>query len=153
MSKFDLGGTKHDQGKVRMDLLPPVALEQVAKVLTFGADKYDDHNWRKGFKYSRLIGAALRHIFSFSRGENLDPETGLPHLAHAACCILFLIDHTLLGYGVDDRYTAPKPEEALKGATEAFVASQFEKITTEPHNKFYCDSVNEHIFKNFKGPK
>jgi hypothetical protein len=97
-------GTKHDQGKPRTDLLPPVALEEVAKVLTFGASKYNDHNWRLGFKYSRLIGAALRHIFAFSKGEDRDPETGLLHLAHAACCILFLIDHIMLGYGSDDRY-------------------------------------------------
>lgn len=99
-----MGGTKHDQDKVRLDLLPPVALNEVAKVLSFGARKYDDHNWRKGFKFSRLIGACLRHVFAFMRGETYDPETNLHHLAHATCCLLFLIDHIELDYGEDDRY-------------------------------------------------
>lgn len=99
------GGTKHDTDKVRLDLLPPVALTKVAEVLTFGSKKYGDHNWRKGFKFSRLTGACLRHVFAFMWGETYDKETGLHHLAHAACCLLFLIEHLELGYGEDDRYT------------------------------------------------
>jgi hypothetical protein len=98
------GGTKYDNGKLRMDLLPFEALEEVAKVLTFGAKKYDDHNWRKGFKYSRLLGAALRHLSAFAQGEDFDKESGETHLAHAACCILFLLSHELNAYGEDDRY-------------------------------------------------
>lgn len=97
------GGTKFDSEKPRMELLPPEALEEVAKVLTFGAKKYEDHNWRKGFSWSRLYGAALRHIFSHMSGENLDPESGESHLSHAAACILFLITHEKKGLGKDDR--------------------------------------------------
>ena len=114
-------GKKHDQEKPRTDLLPPVALEEIAKVLSFGASKYADHNWRLGFKYSRLIGAALRHIFAFSKGEDKDPETGLSHLAHAACCILFLLDHTILGYGRDDRYHTFVPSQPPEGDTNKVV--------------------------------
>jgi hypothetical protein len=146
-------GTKHDQDKVRMELLPPVALEEIAKVLTHGGKKYDDHNWRKGFKYSRLIGAALRHVFAFARGENLDPETGLSHLAHAACCMMFLIDHMVLGYGQDDRYNAevkiptPPPTEALKGAADAFKALIAENVKLD--HKYYRDTVGEAVYKRF----
>jgi len=147
-------GTKHDQGKPRLDLLPPVALTEIARVLEFGAGKYSEHNWRGGFKYSRLIGAALRHIFAFSKGENLDPETGISHLAHAGCCILFLIDHVLLGYGQDDRYNSevkipiPPVTEALKGAREEFRAMINEEVKLD---KYYKDSTNEHVYKRFKG--
>lgn len=95
---------KNDGEKVRVELLPPLALEEIAKVLTFGAKKYEDHNWRKGFAWSRLIGAALRHLLAFMRGEDNDPETGLSHLAHLGCCVLFLLDHQILKLGLDDRY-------------------------------------------------
>jgi hypothetical protein len=83
-------GIKHDQGKVRLDLLDPIALEGLAQVLTFGAQKYADDNWRGGIKYRRLIAALLRHLFAIMRGEYLDPESGLPHIDHVGCCWMFL---------------------------------------------------------------
>lgn len=85
------GGMKHDAGKTRMDLLDPHAIEQLALVLTFGAAKYQPQNWRRGISKSRLLGAALRHLFSYMRGEDLDPESGLSHVAHAMCCCMFLL--------------------------------------------------------------
>lgn len=95
---------KHDQEKIRLELLPTEALEEVARVLTFGALKYDDNNWRNGFNHSRLHGAILRHLSAWNKGEDLDPESGLPHIAHAACGTLFLLEHILKGLGKDDRY-------------------------------------------------
>lgn len=84
-------GVKHDVDKVRMDLLDPYAMEQLAAVLTFGAKKYAAHNWRKGFLKTRLIGAMLRHVFAYLRGENKDPESGLSHIAHAMCMGMFIL--------------------------------------------------------------
>lgn len=98
------GGIKHDSDKPALALLPFRATEEVAKVLAFGAKKYDAWNWKKGFAWSRLIGAALRHLFAFARGEDKDAETGLSHLAHAACCVLFLLEHELESLGSDDRW-------------------------------------------------
>ena len=85
------GGTKHDGDKPRMDLLDPYAMEQLAKVLTFGASKYAAHNWRQGLAKSRLLAAALRHLFAYLGGQDKDPETGLSHVAHAMCCCMFLL--------------------------------------------------------------
>lgn len=99
-----LGGTKHDQGKPRMDLLPKELLEEVAKVLTFGAEKYDAHNWRGGMDWSRLIGACQRHLIAWNDGEDTDEESGLSHLAHAGCCIAFLLTYQATETGNDDRY-------------------------------------------------
>jgi len=82
---------KHDAEKVRMDLLDPAAIEKLAQVLTFGAKKYEAQNWRRGISKSRLLGAALRHLFSYMRGEDTDPESGLSHVAHAMCCCMFLL--------------------------------------------------------------
>lgn len=99
-------GMKFDQDKPRMDLLDAYATEELAKVLTFGAKKYAPHNWRKGISYARLIAAALRHIYAFARGEDHDPETGLPHPAHAMCCMMFLIWMMKERRDQDDRWKA-----------------------------------------------
>jgi hypothetical protein len=85
------GGTKYDSGKPRMDLLVPEADEVTAKVFTFGAGKYGDLNWMKGINYSRLHAALRRHVSAWARGVDLDDESGLPHLAHARCCLDMLL--------------------------------------------------------------
>lgn len=72
--------------------------------MDFGAQKYNAHNWRGGFDWSRLQDAALRHLAAHINGEDKDPESGLSHVAHAACCVLFLLSHEINAYGVDDRY-------------------------------------------------
>lgn len=95
-------GSKDDAEKARTDLLPVDALMEVAHVMTFGARKYAPHNW-KGLSVSRLYGAALRHLWAWWRGEDLDPETGRPHLAHAACCVLMVLDQALNRPQYDDR--------------------------------------------------
>lgn len=97
-------GTKYDGEKPRMDLLDSEFLEHVAQVLTFGAKKYDAHNWRLGIAVSRLIGAAYRHLGAINRGEDLDPESGLSHAAHLGCCIMFLDWHLNHRKDLDDRY-------------------------------------------------
>ncbi len=98
------GGTKHDNGKPQLSLIPYSALEQEAKVMGFGAKKYSRHNYKKGFDYSRLIDAALRHVSQFNDGEDTDPESGESHLAHARCCLGMLIECIRLGTAKDDRY-------------------------------------------------
>ncbi len=97
-------GQKNDSGKVRFELLSVCFMSEFTQVLTFGAEKYGPHNWRGGFLWSRLIGACLRHVFAFMAGEDRDPESGLSHLAHAACCLMFLYEHWRRGLGTDDRY-------------------------------------------------
>ena len=86
-------GLKYDEEKPRMHLLPPKSTFEVAKVLTFGANKYDEQNWRKlDNLQSRYTSGALRHIFAHMDGEALDVESGLSHLAHAICCLLFKLE-------------------------------------------------------------
>lgn len=84
-------GRKFDAGKPPMDLLPYGALIEVAKVLGFGAKKYDAGNWANGLEVSRLIAAAERHIGEFKEGQDADIESGLMTLAHAVCPLLFAI--------------------------------------------------------------
>ena len=101
------GGTKYDENKVRFELLPQASLQEIAKVLTFGAQKYSDHNWTKGIAYSRLLGAAFRHLGAWAVGQDKDKETGLSHLAHAGCCIVFLLWMEKFRKDLDDRHKDP----------------------------------------------
>lgn len=87
-------GFKADAEKPRWDLLPWGPVEDIVRVLTLGARKYAPDNWQKVPEAPRRYLAALfRHIIARVRGERLDPETGLPHLAHAGCCLLFWAWH------------------------------------------------------------
>lgn len=108
LSTFKTEGKKFDGDKVRVDLLSVIAMEEIAKVMTFGAKKYGDNNWRKGIGWTRVLGALLRHTFAFIRGENTDPETGLSHLAHAGCCVMFLLEYERTHPELDDRYKGTK---------------------------------------------
>jgi hypothetical protein len=68
---------------------------EVAKVLDFGQKKYAAWNWEQGLTYTRVYAAALRHIFQHMNGEKRDAETGLLHLAHALCEVMFLLAYTV----------------------------------------------------------
>lgn len=112
-------GTKHDEGKVRFDLLPQEALEGAARVLMFGATKYDENNWRKGIQYRRVWNGIQRHLWAWLRREDLDLESGINHLHHAACGVMFL--QTFIATGrraLDDR--KQKKVKKLAGKKKAW---------------------------------
>lgn len=98
------GGTKFDQEKAPLDLLPPEALLAVARVMAFGAKKYTRANWAQGINYSRLLSAAQRHILQFNAGEDLDPEVQESHIACAATNLLFLLWELKHRPDLDDRW-------------------------------------------------
>ena len=93
-------GMKFDSGKPDYSLVPFGALDEVVKVLTHGANKYDRFNWEK-VEDIRYQAAALRHISAYMQGEKYDPETGINHLAHAVCSLLFLTQFDLNEKKVD----------------------------------------------------
>lgn len=101
-------GMKYDGEKPRMDLLDAKALEGLAQVLTFGAKKYAANNWRNGLEYSRLTAAMLRHLMAIQRGEDVDPESGLPHIDHLGCCWMFLSNLSKTRPDLDDRWKENK---------------------------------------------
>lgn len=93
-------GLKFDADKPRMELLiqgMPRALEEVGRVLTFGAQKYSAHSWKHvEDNQNRYWAAKVRHELARAKGEERDPETGLLHMAHEACNALFLLELALL---------------------------------------------------------
>lgn len=116
------GMTRYNEGKPRYSLIPasfweallsPRApdhkarmkvLEGVAQVLTFGAKKYGDHNWRKAGSWSSVMDSAMRHCVAILNGETVDAESGLPHWAHLGCNLAFLIEFSTYDLGLDDRF-------------------------------------------------
>ena len=83
---------KHDDGKLRIDLVTPNIIEQIAKVRTFGVSKYGDNDGWKKVGIKRYEAALLRHLNEYRKGNLIDEESGLPHLAHVACNLMFIMD-------------------------------------------------------------
>jgi len=95
---------RFSEGKIRHDLIAPWALDQIAKVYTYGTIKYDDDNWWKGMKWKKAVfGCILRHVWKWFRGEQNDDESGLHHLAHAAWNCMTLMEYERNRLGIDDR--------------------------------------------------
>lgn len=73
------------EDKLRWDLLPLSLIKEVVKIFHFGAKKYSPNSWQNlEDGYNRYKAAMFRHIEAFESGQILDPESHLPHLAHAA---------------------------------------------------------------------
>ena len=114
-------GRKYDGGKPQLYLLPPKSINEVGKVLTFGAEKYDPHNWRKvDDLQNRYSSAALRHMLAHIDGEDSDEETGLSHLAHAICCLMFKLEDELIVKSEKKRIRESNKHEHRESDSTAF---------------------------------
>ena len=92
-------GRKYDGGKLEYGLIPPLALKEMVKVLTFGAQKYERDNWKYvDDSKRRYFDAMQRHTWAWKEGEQMDPESGIHHLAHAMCCLFFLYEHDIMNF-------------------------------------------------------
>ena len=148
MSTMTASGIKYDSEKPKMNLLPPKAIVEISKVLTFGAEKYDAENWRKlDDLQNRYTAGALRHIFAHMDGEQLDPETYLSHLAHALCCLLFKLEIELENAKIEEE----KPREA--DTTEHTARDQsFESdlLTDKAYNEAGSMQHIKHLVQYYK---
>ena len=140
-------GLKFDSEKPRMDLLPPKAISEVAKVLGFGAEKYGPENWRLLENLQdRYTAGALRHIFAHMDGEELDPESGMSHLAHALCCLLFKLEIEL-----EERFKEEESREV--DSTEHTARDQsFESdiLTDKAYNEAGSMQHIKHLIQYYK---
>jgi len=119
-------GRKFDSEKPKMYLLPPKSMVEISKVLTFGAQKYDEDNWRYlDNLQNRYSGGALRHIFAHLDGELKDEETNYSHLAHAICCLMFKLELELEnGKSEEEGLREPNEQEHREGDS-TFKPGQF----------------------------
>jgi hypothetical protein len=141
------GGEKGTKPE-RYDLIPVEALSTVARLYGEGAKKYSEHNWRKGYEWSKSYSALNRHLNEFWKGVDLDPETGEPHLAavifHALALITFMQEQP----GFDDRY---KPQTIEQRHSEEALAALRQKLmeNTDPNVIVHLDREieNANTFK------
>ena len=89
--KLEGGGKRFNEGKIRLELLVPEAMEAEARVWAMGAKKYGEYNWQKGMPWLTVIGCLLRHILAILKGEDIDKESGELHAAHIKCNASMLI--------------------------------------------------------------
>lgn len=99
----DTPATKADGGKARMDLIAPEALVALGAVLEFGSRKYAERNWEKGMRWGRVYAALQRHLTQWMMGDDVDDESGMPHLWHALTNLHFLVAYADRDVGEDDR--------------------------------------------------
>ena len=76
---------------MRVYSLPFNIMQDVIRVLMHGAHKYSPNNWKKVKPKERYFDACIRHLVAWQSKEKLDVESKLPHLAHAICCLIFLL--------------------------------------------------------------
>jgi hypothetical protein len=103
-------GLRYNEGKLRVDLIPPEWILGLAEVMTKGAEKYEARNWEKGMEWSKCYASLLRHTLKFWSGEDIDPESGLPHAYHIAWNALALYTYSQTHPEYDDRPERSRPE-------------------------------------------
>lgn len=106
-------GIKYDDKKARFDLIPARALYDLADVYTYGAGKYSDRNWEAGISWGRVFAALMRHLWRWWGGEDLDQESGLPHLSHAAWGCITLLEYRRSHPELDDRPDSGFPTDQI----------------------------------------
>lgn len=122
----------------RYDLIPIEALDIMARLYGFGAQKYAAHNWRKGYEWSKSFASLMRHATRFWAGEDIDEETGLPHLAGAAFHCFTLMVFMQEQPDFDDRY-------------KKVVLDVAEKIDIEiPQANYTTDALRTHVEHDIK---
>lgn len=149
-------GLRYNLGKLRYDLIHTKSLEDMVKVLTYGANKYNDNNWQGGLSWKSVIASLKRHIAAFENGEDFDDESNLLHLAHAACNIHFLNAFYHIFPQGDDRnkrfLNYPKIGIDIDGVICDFMGSWHELYNEIPSNPstYYCDRNIINRFETMK---
>jgi len=164
-------GLRYNQGKIRMDLLEPYAIEQLAKVFTKGAEKYADNNWLQGMKWSKMVASLKRHLLAFEKGKDFDfdpncPDcqtgtcknhTGLLHMAQVAWNAMGLVSYYKYHPEMDDRLhtimTMPKIGTDLDDCIISWVKPWCEKFGHETPTDWYFSYNTHENFKTLEGDK
>jgi hypothetical protein len=81
---------RYNVGKLKWSYIHWPSMEELVKVLMYGANKYAPNNWKKGLSMSEISESLLRHLFAFMEGEDTDPESGESHIGHIMCNVMFM---------------------------------------------------------------
>lgn len=159
MEEIKLGtGLRKNEGKLRYDLIHPVANKGLAEVLTLGSRKYEPRNWEKGMKWSNVISSLKRHLAAIEAGEDYDQETGLLHADHVQCNAHFLSAYYTIYPQGDDRahHFRPKLRIGLDidGVICDFIGGTLKKYGQPyPNPVHWNDPIIVEILESVKGDK
>lgn len=109
---------KDVKGKLRLGLLPPEFKVELAQILMFGAEKYKERDWEKGGDYNKYFEACQRHLLRWELGEDVAKDSGLHHLIHAICSLVFLYTFEKRGIGNNDMPVISNADNILKMLNE-----------------------------------
>ncbi len=138
-----------DEGKPQFELIPQWGLLELARVATYGRTKYGKHNYQdyaNNWHWLEPTGSILRHVFAFLRGEWLDTESGLPHLAHAAFNALMIVDLFAFNKGIDDRSPFAKERDSDPEMEPLYLATPEEVEEAQIQiNKEWTDRIDREL--------
>lgn len=146
-------GLRYNDGKVRMDLLEPWAIEKLAEVFTYGAKKYADHNWLKGMSWSKITASLDRHLSAYKHGVDFDEESGLLHAQHVAWNAMALLSYYKYHPDKDDRrHTYLKPKRIGLDIDEVLCDwlggwCELRGIKERPHSWMFDRTIGEQFDK------
>lgn len=131
--QFKTGASKDIQGKLRLDLVPPEMIEALARVLTYGATKYADNNWRQGIPYMTSVGSSQRHLMDFLKGIDIDTESGLYNIEQAFLNLgMIVTQHALGRKDLDDRYREKQVTKTNKStSSKEYIYKTFDESLKE----------------------
>lgn len=153
--KFKFGtGTRHNDGKLRYDLINPDAERDMVKVLTEGAKEYAPRNWEMGMNWTTVIGSLKRHLAAIERGEDYDPKTGLLHAAHLQCNAHFINAYYYIYPQGDDRprkyLRTPKIGLDVDEVLANWVNAWITKFNMQVPKSWYFDRKIKQRFEELK---
>jgi hypothetical protein len=135
----------------RYDLIPVEALAVVARLYGKGAEKYAEHNWRKGYEWSKSYAALNRHLNAFWGGEDIDEETGMPHLAcvvfHALTLLTFMEEQPEF----DNRFKRPPTENKQSEESIAALRLQLQSDTSEAESQAAWTAMHQSPAPSYLG--
>lgn len=141
---------RYNEGKPRYDLIPALAQEELAKVLTVGAEKYGIDNWRKGMSWNKVLASLERHLYAFKRGEDRDLETGILHSAHIQANAAFLTEYFYTFPDLDDRFMYIFSK---KGGQKNKKKKKDNKVQKEKKQKFTKMKIKKEKYEKGKKKK
>lgn len=146
---------RYNDGKADYSLVPIVALEDCAKVFDYGRKKYNEWNWLKGQQWSHPYASLMRHLSAWQQGEDIDPESGLPHLGHAMCNMVMLSTFAKTYPEGDNRPNKKyfKREEVTRiGEVRAVTSKEYDRIIAEGNRAMEARLNNGYYTEGRQGP-